>query len=436
MTDTSALIIAAPQALDDGDVITPELLNRLEQDPPRDPGPRLAAALLAPALPPADLARPSRADAALRAEARAWLLANADRLEPGAPGETALLHAFETAALTRPAARERARAVDGELGELYLMLCRHWIATTEATGDPRFLNAALKILAVCLLTDQATTRLARAALRAALSALANLTVPHAPHTPAAPTTGGRARLEHPARIAVLAGASSRGLRLFRSAAHAADLPITGVLLYEPADTRSAADSSYAEAWYPAPRADARSAAPPMTVPGHTPPTAPIAHRDWEAAAGQLRRWQIDLLVLLGMDIVPPNVLDAASLGAINAHNGALPSYRGMDAVGWTLLAHDPPTCTVHLAVPDVDAGDILAERTVPASSPDLRRDMKDAQIALLVQVCRTLASTGALPAGRPQTGAARRHYRMHPAIRRVLDARTRPAGDGPEGARP
>jgi folate-dependent phosphoribosylglycinamide formyltransferase PurN len=93
----------------------------------------------------------------------------------------------------------------------------------------------------------------------------------------------------------------------------------------------------------------------------------------------------------------------------------------MDAVAWAILAQDPIVCSVHHVTADVDAGNVLAARTVPTSTPDLRQGVKDAQLELLVDVCRHVAVTGTLPAGQPQTGCARSYYRMHPALRHLLD---------------
>jgi folate-dependent phosphoribosylglycinamide formyltransferase PurN len=426
------------RALDDGDVITPDTLASLHALPPVSHATMQSSPAQPqsePQRPPLLLARPSHADRSAREQARAWLVANADRFDADSDAENALLHAFETAAVTRPPLSVRAENIDADLARLYLTLSRHWIATTTACGDPRYLNAALKILALCLLTGHAPA-LAHTALTDALDTLDNLSVPHAPHPPPAPASEIM-KLQHPhaARVTVFAGRGSRGLALFRAAAQAAHLQLTGVLLHDPGQSALPATSAYAEAWYPAPHHTGQRAAP-QTVPARTPPTITIGHRDWAAAAEQMRRWKTDLLVLLGMDIVPEAVLQAASLGTINAHNGALPAYRGMDAIGWTLLAGDPPTCSVHYALPEPDAGAVLSEQTLPADSPNLRQAVKDTQTKLLIHTCRTLAETGALPPARPQNGPARRFYRMHPALRRLLDQRTRPTLDGPEGASP
>jgi methionyl-tRNA formyltransferase len=115
------------------------------------------------------------------------------------------------------------------------------------------------------------------------------------------------------------------------------------------------------------------------------------------------------------------VLSQARLGVINAHNGALPQYRGMDAVGWAVLNNDPIVCTVHRAAPAVDQGDLLATRTVPYGPPaSLRSRVKAAQLDLLQAVTLQAVATGQLPVGIPQ-GPGRQYYRLHPHLKRVLD---------------
>ncbi len=419
-------------ALDDGDIITHATLARIW-----DPSAAGSSTLLPPSsrpaigtAPPLGLSRPSHATAEVRDQARAWLASHGDLFD--AETANALLHAFETSALTRPPTRSRAALLDAELVDLYLRLCRHWVATTTVTGDPRYLNAAMKVLSVCLVGPVPPTTLAGLALRDALTALDTLAVNLPTTAPAAapPTAPPRPALGlpgHRPRIAVFAGAASRGLDPFLAAADASAVRVVGVLLHEPGSGRLPPGSSYATAWYPSSTTLRPAIAQrPSPVRGGEPPRVHLARESWTAAAAQLRAWDTDLLVLLGMEVIPHTVLAAPRTATINAHNGALPAYRGMDAIGWAALAGDQPACTVHLATPDVDAGDVLYQEAVSLNSSDLRQAVKDAQIALLVAVCSTFAATGSLPPSHSQTGQARRHYRMHPALKRVLDDRHAP----------
>jgi folate-dependent phosphoribosylglycinamide formyltransferase PurN len=350
----------------------------------------------------------------------------------------------ETSRLTRPPVIATADRVDAELAAIYLSLARHWISYARSQRDPRFLNAALKLCATALLAPTPATALARDTVSDAVDALDHLTVPprpvhsttdrlHAPRLTGEPSGSGADA--GPARITVLSGADSSGLPMFLAVADDTGLPVRAVILHEPALSAVPPDSVYARAWYPGP-------VKPVPTPGTSsgtggelrnahPSRIRTAHGDWAAVIDAVRAARTDLLVLLGMDVVPSHVLDVPRLGTINAHNGALPAYRGMDAVAWAVLAGDPVVCSVHVVTPDVDAGDVLAEMTVPYGAcdqapdlpDDLRRRVKRAQIALLTQTCRKTASMSALPAGRPQAGPARRYHRMHPSLRRLLDVR-------------
>ncbi|RGD59428.1 hypothetical protein DR950_17965 [Kitasatospora xanthocidica] len=380
-----------------------------------------------PSGPPLLIARPSLADGHTRAAARSWLAARAGHYRAADPGDEALLHAVETSALGRPPIEAVARAIGADLADVYLQLARHWLDLAQGSADPRYLNAALKLLSVCLIAPLPATELAADTLARSLEALDTLTV-HPPRPvgrrlpPVAETATKEPATMLEPRIAVLAGQSSRGLAQFLAAAR--NLPITGVVLHEAGQRAEPPDSAYASAWYPAPGSTPPRPAPePSTVPHQR-----AAHRDWSTIAAHLADWRTDLLVLIGMDVVPATVLAVPGLGTINAHNGTLPGYRGMDAVAWAVLAGDPVECSVHHVTADVDAGHVLAAREVPTGTPDLRQAVKDTQLELLTDVCRHVAATGILPAGQPQTGTPRRHYRMHPALRQRLDTAPRPNG--------
>lgn len=419
----------------DGDVITREVLISL-QAVAGTPG-ALARLTAPPAAGngvcgvPLGIARPSQATGAARAQMLAWLQQHAGE---GADrdGEEALLHAVESSALMRPSVAARGARLDGELAAIHLMLARHWIRRSRRTGDHRYLNAALKLVAAGLYSP-APPPLAAAALAEAVDAVEHIeheAVPPSRPQPDRPLVSALAEPaagRPPVRIAVLAGAASSGLPLFHSAATAAGIDLGTIVLHQAGPPAPHPGSVYDSAWYPPP------AAPGPGLHGRLPPPAlapavprrSVGHQDWAAVAAALRAGRTDLLVLLGMDIVPPAVLAVPALGTVNAHNGALPAYRGMDAVAWAYLTGTTPVCSVHLATDNVDTGDVLASQTVPAGG-DLRRTVKDTQIALLTAVSRYVTATGRLPPAHPQSGTPRRYYRMHPALRRLLDAR-RPA---------
>ena len=56
---------------------------------------------------------------------------------------------------------------------------------------------------------------------------------------------------------------------------------------------------------------------------------------------------------------------------LNTHPSLLPAFPGWHAVGDALAAGAAESgCTVHVAIPEVDAGPVLAQRTVPVLADD------------------------------------------------------------------
>jgi len=85
-----------------------------------------------------------------------------------------------------------------------------------------------------------------------------------------------------------------------------------------------------------------------------------------------RQADVEAIVMAGwMRIVTPVLINAFKNRLINIHPSLLPSFRGVNAVeqafnaGVTLAG-----CSVHLVVPEVDAGRILAQAAVPVLSSD------------------------------------------------------------------
>lgn len=135
----------------------------------------------------------------------------------------------------------------------------------------------------------------------------------------------------------------------------------------------------------------------------------------------------DLLIHAGAGILRAPLLALPRLGTLNAHMGILPAHRGMNVTEWAIFHRDVVGCTVHLIDPGIDTGDILCAKAVDVadvrSLQEARDRVNEAQIALLAEVVRHVFSTGELPPRRRQTKEeGRQLFRMHPEIRRALDA--------------
>jgi hypothetical protein len=406
---------------------------------------------------------PGLAQAAL--DARLWRLDGmpgpqamavdaADARAPAGPAsdpneaEVALLRAFETAPLwTVPVGRSTA-CLGPAAARAWLGLAAHWAVLARQSGDLRFLNTACKLLgaawtryrepaqapaellAVAAVAAQAVETTSASITQRLAGRVISASGPgqqrHRILRPAALASAG----EQTAAVVLLAAAGSRTARRLAAEAATAGVPVSRLCWYAVGEADSSAESAYAQAWYPP---EVEASAHDWQVPPGTPQ---VTVRNWVEAAAALRG--ADLVILAGMPVVPAPVLAVGRLGVINAHNGALPSYRGMDAVGWALLNGDPVTCTVHIARPAVDTGEVIADLDVPpAPAGTLGSRVKDAQVALLLDTAAFTTQHGCLPDATPQrAGVGRHYYRLHPHLKRLLDASPcASAGNDNEGDR-
>jgi formyltetrahydrofolate-dependent phosphoribosylglycinamide formyltransferase len=86
----------------------------------------------------------------------------------------------------------------------------------------------------------------------------------------------------------------------------------------------------------------------------------------------LERHGVELVAMAGfMRILDKPIFDAFPGRVLNTHPSLLPSFRGAHAVADALEAGVKVTgCTIHVAVPEVDAGPILAQEAVPVFDDD------------------------------------------------------------------
>ena len=114
----------------------------------------------------------------------------------------------------------------------------------------------------------------------------------------------------------------------------------------------------------------------------------------------------DLVVLAGfMRVLKPGFLHAFAGKIINLHPSLLPQFPGLDGIGQALRAGVPVTgCTVHEVAPEVDAGKIIAQATVPVQPDDtletLSARVHAAEHALLPAVIARLSESFATADGR------------------------------------
>jgi folate-dependent phosphoribosylglycinamide formyltransferase PurN len=361
-----------------------------------------------------------------------------------------LLHRMETSGLFRPPVHEQVAALTPRLGATWLALAARWIDLSRSCGDLRFLNAACKLTgavwlhhlrfdsdiragdswqessltgqlaALGRMLEKTTEQLQRHLAARVLLAETATAGDDALHTARLATTAK-------ARIVVLARSGSHSAGRLVTAATTAGLPIETVCWYSPSNAQPSVSSNYSSAWYP-------SAPPNLAAQPDVPENVPVTTAEsWSEVTATILAADADLVLLVGMPVVPTRVLEAARLGILNAHNGALPSHRGMDAVGWALLHNQPIVCSLHLARAVVDAGEVVAAHPVPIAPVDtLAARVKITQLRLLLAGAAHVAATGALPDLTPQPAAGTQFYRLHPHLKRLLDASPYAYNDAPQ----
>ena len=85
----------------------------------------------------------------------------------------------------------------------------------------------------------------------------------------------------------------------------------------------------------------------------------------EEGCSALQSLETDLLVLAGTPIIRAAVLAVPRIGTLNAHQGALPKFRGMNVIEWAVFQSSPPTISIHFVDPGVDTGDVIVDEAVP-----------------------------------------------------------------------
>lgn len=91
---------------------------------------------------------------------------------------------------------------------------------------------------------------------------------------------------------------------------------------------------------------------------------------------QLKRLQPDLLVVVAFRILPSQILEVPTMGAINLHASLLPKYRGAAPIHWAIIRGEKETgCTVFFLNEKVDGGQIIAQKKTPIGDMETTGDL-------------------------------------------------------------
>lgn len=128
------------------------------------------------------------------------------------------------------------------------------------------------------------------------------------------------------------------------------------------------------------------------------------------ALPSLRELAPDVLVVLAYgQLMPPEVLAAAPLGAVNLHFSLLPALRGAAPINWAILNGLPQTGVTSMFMDQgLDTGDIIYQKATPLGSQEtagsLAERLAEMGAQLLLPTLEAIAA-GAAPR-QPQDSAA------------------------------
>ena len=77
-------------------------------------------------------------------------------------------------------------------------------------------------------------------------------------------------------------------------------------------------------------------------------------------------------------LITEELLQIFYFNVVNIHNSFLPWNRGSDPNLWSILSDSPRGVTLHYVSPELDKGDIIAQRLVPLSPADTLKSSYDA----------------------------------------------------------
>jgi methionyl-tRNA formyltransferase len=94
---------------------------------------------------------------------------------------------------------------------------------------------------------------------------------------------------------------------------------------------------------------------------------------------QLAGWRPDIIVVAAYgQILPKALLELPRFGCVNVHTSLLPRYRGAAPIQWAIANGDTETgVTLMRVVEELDAGDILVQRSTPIGPRETGQELHD-----------------------------------------------------------
>ena len=107
----------------------------------------------------------------------------------------------------------------------------------------------------------------------------------------------------------------------------------------------------------------------LNIPYHV-----VDHKS-EDCEGLIKKYKLDIGIILGARILEKKIIDAFKLGVINMHPGLLPNNRGLDNIKWAILRGIKQGVTVHLINEKIDHGKIILQKEVDIYKDDTLLDI-------------------------------------------------------------
>jgi len=98
-------------------------------------------------------------------------------------------------------------------------------------------------------------------------------------------------------------------------------------------------------------------------------------------ASILEKASPDILAIASAPILKPFIFQKAKIGALNAHPGWLPAFRGLGANAFALEQGEKPGVTVHWIDSGIDTGKIIAREHVPVRRRDTLASINDRAVS-------------------------------------------------------
>lgn len=137
------------------------------------------------------------------------------------------------------------------------------------------------------------------------------------------------------------------------------------------------------------------------------------------SVGDLRSLEADLCIVAAYgQILKPDVIGAASLGAVNVHASLLPKYRGAAPIQYAIWHGETETgVTLFQIEPRLDAGPILAMDRLPIGPRDTSGDLEPRLAEFAVPLVRQVLD-GLVTGDLPRTAQDPAHVTLAPRLKK------------------